>query len=104
MSELILLLLVGAIALYWQSAVRCKDLAIISAKRECQRHQVQLLDQTVQQVKMSASRDHMDRWRLWREYRFEYTEDGDNRDRGSLVMLGQRIVHIRLSGQNTIIH
>lgn len=105
MSELILLFIVGAIALYWQSSMRAKEVAVEAAKRECKLCGVQLLDQTVNLRRVSLSRDDSGRWRLWRHYRFEYSDDGDNRLDGDLILLGHRLVRIALETfNNTIVH
>lgn len=104
MSELLLLLLIVISSLYWLSAMRCKDIAIAAARRECKICDVQFLDQTVQLVKLSMSRDQTGHWRFWREYRFEYTGDGDTRNAGKLSMLGPRVVHIALETFNPVIH
>ena len=105
MSELILLLIVGAVALYWQSSMRAKEIAVEAAKRECKPCGVQLLDQTVHMNRVSMSRDDDGRWRLWRHYRFEYSDDGDNRLGGELVLLGPRLIRIALETfNNTIVH
>ena len=104
MSEVLLLFLVVAIALYWLSAMRCKEIAIFSARRECGLHKVQLLDQTVQLVKLSMSRDKTHQWRIWREYKFEYSDDGEARREGRLTLLGQRVIRVALETFNPIIH
>ena len=99
-----MLLLVVTGVLYWLSAMHAKDLAIMAAKRECKLCDVQFLDQTVQLVKISVSRDETGQWRLWREYRFEYTDDGDSRRRGQLTLLGQRVLRIAMETFNPVIH
>ena len=91
MSEVLLLIAVVAIALYWLNAIRCKDIAVECARRECKRYDVQLLDQTVHQVRMSMSRDAQDRWRLWREYHFEYSTDGVEREKGKVKDIGAKL-------------
>lgn len=104
MSELILLIVVGAVALYWQSAMKAKEAAVAAAKRECKLCSVQLLDQTVHLVKFSLSRDENGRWRIWREYRFEYSDDGETRREGRLTLLGHRLLRIALETFNPVIH
>jgi hypothetical protein len=84
--------------------MRSKELAVGAARRECKLCSVQLLDQTVQLVKLSMSRDKSDRWRFWREYRFEYSDDGDNRLEGRLTLLGPRVIRIALEGFGPVIH
>jgi hypothetical protein len=77
---------------------------VLAAKKECKLCGVQLLDQTVQQVKISMSRDTRDQWRIWREYRFEYTQDGEGRHEGQLTLLGQKVLRVALETFNPVIH
>ncbi|MGK0339197.1 MAG: hypothetical protein ACJAYE_002312 [Candidatus Azotimanducaceae bacterium] len=104
MSELLLVVAVTAGGLYWLAAMRCKEIAVASARRECNRCEVQLLDQTVHQHHLSLSRDQAGQWRVWRQYRFEYSENGDTRLTGAMTMLGQKITRIALETHNPIIH
>ena len=104
MGEFLLIILLGLIAVYWQSGMRGKERAVLAAKKECKLCRVQLLDQTVQQVKISMSRDTRDQWRIWREYRFEYTQDGEGRHEGQLTLLGQRVLRVALETFNPVIH
>ena len=104
MSELIIVILIGLVILYWKAAVRCKELAILGARKECQLCDVQLLDQTVHQIKVSLSRDVSGQWRIWREYAFDYSHDGEHRLRGRLTLLGQRVIRVALETFNPVIH
>ena len=104
MSELIIVILIVLVILYCQAAVRCKELAILGARRECHLCYVQLLDQTVQHVRVSMSRDVSRQGRNWREYRFEYSHDGENRFKGRLTLLGQRVIRVALETFNPVIH
>ena len=104
MSEVLLLIAVVAFALYWLNAIRCKDIAIECARRECKRQDVQLLDQTVHQVRISMSRDVNYRWRLWREYHFEYSADVVEREQGKVTLLGNRLNHIALESFGPVVH
>ena len=97
MSELILIFLVGLAAFYWLSVARCKEIATVAARRECQYNDVQLLDQTVQQVRVSASRDSNGSWRIWRHYKFDYSVEGDERQGGEVVLLGHHVIRTYLS-------
>ena len=103
--EAYLLIIVGcAVVLYWYSGQQSKTHAVRYARRECDKQGVQLLDQTVQQIKLSMSRDDNDRWRFWREYRFEYSLDGVNRYEGRLTLLGYRLLRSALETSNPVIH
>ena len=104
MAEALVIVLIAVLGLYWLAAMRCKDIAVTIARRECRLCEVQLLDQTVQQIRISWSRDAQDRWRVWREYRFEYSEDGDSRSRGRLLLLGQKVVRVDMETFDPMIH
>lgn len=104
MSEVLLIIFVSALGLYWLEAMRCKEIAVVNARRECKRCNVQLLDQTVHQLRISLSRDQNHQWRVWREYQFEYTEDGETRCEGRQTLLGQRLVRMALETFNPTLH
>lgn len=104
MTEILMLVVIGAFALYWQNSMRCKEIASGAAKRECQREGLQFLDQTVQQQRLSMSRDPEGMWRLWRDYRFEYSPDGLGRARGRILLLGHRVIAVNVQAVHTILH
>ena len=104
METIILIALGCAAVLYWYTSLQCKTYAVTYARRECEKQGVQLLDQTVQQIKLSMSRDRNDRWRVWREYRFEYSLDGVNRYEGRLTILGYRLLRSVLETSDPVIH
>ena len=95
---------IGLFALYWRAAGFAKEAAVDAARRACNYHDVQLLDQTVILTKLSASRNEDDRWRMWREYRFEYAVQGEDRFAGKLVLLGQSVTQIELETFGPTIH
>ena len=53
---------------------------------------LQLLDDTVAIAGLKTVRDAQGRIRLQRAYDFEYSDTGDNRRKGSLVLQGRRVV------------
>ena len=104
MSEILMLLGVIVGALYWLNSMRCKEIASNAAKRECSRAGLQFLDQTVHQQRLSMSRDPEGTWRLWRDYRFDYSPDGLERERGRILLLGHRVIAVNIQAVNTIVH
>jgi len=104
METLIYFLLGAAGVWYWYNATEARTHAIGWARRECEKHGVQLLDQSVHRIKISMSRDGGDTWRIWREYRFEYSDNGVDRYEGRLVMLGYRPVRSVLETSDPVIH
>jgi hypothetical protein len=102
--ELLVIVGFGVALLYWRAAARSKEIAVDAARRECNLCNVQLLDQTVILIKLSASRDQNDRWRMWRAYRFEYATDGEDRFLGRIMTLGQRVIRIEMETFGPLIH
>lgn len=95
-AELFGLLGLIAAAGYWLAAMRSKELARDAGLRTCRQAEVQFLDDTVQLVKARLRRDPLGRVAVYREYRFEFTRDGDRRHRGEIVMLGARVQRVSL--------
>ena len=104
MESLLFIVLLVSVALYWHNSMQSTSYAVQYARKECEKEGAQLLDQTVQRIKLSFSRDRNDQWRLWREYRFDYSIDGVNRLEGRLVILGYRLVRSALQNVNPVIH
>ena len=79
----------GALCLYFLAATRVRELAVKAVARAGEHDDYQLLDQSVQISRISLSRDRQGRWRIWRQYRFDYTFDGVERRQGHVIMLGK---------------
>lgn len=90
--------LVGFAALlwYWLDGLRCKEIARAAGRHASEQAQAQFLDDTVELTKLRLRRDGQGRLAWQREYRFEYTRSGDYRIRGTLTMLGQRVMRLDL--------
>lgn len=69
------------------------------SRRTCQRHGVQLLDQTVALQKFTLSWQ-ADGLRLRRTYEFEFSEEGIGRHQGRLTLCGLTLESIELDGSD----
>ena len=90
---LILLMIVGA-ALYgwWTSARAAAERAAEIGRDACHAAGVQWLDQAVHATGLRLRR-HDNGWLgLERSFRFEYSEDGQDRHIGRLVLFGDKLV------------
>lgn len=90
------LLGLAAAAGYWLEAMRSKELARAAGKRACEQAQVQFLDDTVELVRVRVKRDDHGRLGFYREYRFEFSDDGADRRRGALALFGKRVLRVSL--------
>lgn len=84
------------LAWYWYDSTIAKEAAVAAARRACERHQQQLLDETVALVRIRPRRDSSGRVRLLRHYRFEFSGDGELRRSGEISLLGQRVTGLNL--------
>ncbi|MFA5530638.1 MAG: DUF3301 domain-containing protein [Thiohalomonadaceae bacterium] len=89
-EALILLLIIGAVVGWWFNALRARDVALRAARTACQRHDLQLLDETVAVVRIRPARDPAGHMGLRRWYRFEFSDDNENRREGRVEVLGRR--------------
>ena len=90
--ELLLLVIAAAVAWFWLSTIRVREVAVAAARHACDAEGLMLLDDTVSMAAMKPVRDDDGQLKLQRRYEFEYSDTGDNRREGSLVLVGRRVV------------
>ena len=93
LEVLSLLAAAGAAGLLWTS-LKAREAANAAMRAACRAEGLLFLDDTVALESMRPSRDGDGRMALRRIYGFEYSDTGDNRRRGSVALLGPRIVAI----------
>lgn len=81
---------------FWWDGIKKRELAVQAARIVCQRAGVQLLDDTVALDTLRLGRDENQRVRISRDFRFEYSDTGDNRMPGRVLLLGDRVLDIQL--------
>lgn len=96
MWELAALAAVVGAALLWSDSLRARERAVSAGRAACERYGVQLLDDTVAFARLRLGRDADGRLRLRRTYSFEFSETGDNRRQGAIVMLGAQLEELQL--------
>lgn len=84
----------GLLAWFFWDGLTCREQAILAAKQECGRSGVQFLDETVSLVRLRLGRDRDQRVKLLRNYAFEFSDDGDNRIRGEVHLLGRAVQNV----------
>ena len=104
LGQLLAVFLFGGLCLYFLSAIRVRELALQAVGRSAKQDDYQLLDQSVHIRRVSLSRDNSGRWRVWRQYRFDYSYDGVNRRQGHVIMLGRKLQAIVVSEQDRVLH
>ena len=90
-ASLLLLTALGLGAWFWLHSIRILEIAREAGRRACAREDLQFLDDTVASTKLRLARDTNGRRILRRTYRFEFSETGNSRLEGEVIMLGDRV-------------
>lgn len=90
----IVLILVGI--LLWVDSLRARERAVRAGKSACERYDLQLLDDTVSFTRLRLARDDEGQLKIARTYTFEFSDTGNNRRRGAIVMLGGDLQDLQL--------
>jgi len=85
------LVLLAALGWFWFNSLRALEIARKAGKRACNEANVQFLDDTVAGTALTLVRDRSGRRVLRRTYRFEFSETGNTRLEGQLILLGDRV-------------
>lgn len=100
MTEWFFLIALFAGAWFWLESHRVLDLARAAARQFCATQGLQLLDDTVASTAIGLQRDAQGHLTITRTYRFEFSDTGDNRLAGSIVMLGHKVGPMHLQAFN----
>jgi hypothetical protein len=94
--ELLALAVVGLLVwLIWDS-LRAREAAVHACRAACEAEGWQFLDDTVAIESLRPARDADGHLALRRVYGFEYSDTGNSRQRGSVVMQGADVLALRL--------
>jgi len=87
-SKIIVLSLIGLLVWYWSYSQKIKQLALRAAINRCKEAGVQFLDHSVVLHRIGFRKDASKRWKLYREYRFEFASTGESRYVGRVILQG----------------
>jgi len=76
----------------WLDSLKAREAAVSAAREACRVEGLLLLDDTVAISSVKLAREDDGRIRLQRAYTFEYSDTGNNRLPGSVVLIGRRVV------------
>lgn len=91
-GEIAGILALAALAWLWFDSLKAREAAIDAARGACATEGLLLLDATVAISSVKLTRGDDGRLRLRRAYDFEFSDTGDNRLRGSVVLHGHQVV------------
>lgn len=104
LGEILAVFIFGGLCLHFLGSIRVRELAVQAVGRAGKQDDFQLLDQAVHIRRVSLSRDDTGRWRIWRQYRFDYSYDGVERRQGFVIMLGKQLQTVIVSEPNHTLH
>lgn len=82
--------------LLWLDSLRARERAVQAGRSACQRYDLQFLDDTVSFARIRLARDDGGQLRIARTYTFEFSDTGNNRRHGAIVMLGGELQDLHL--------
>ena len=85
-----LIAIIAGIA-FWIDSLRARERALAAGRAACDRNGLQLLDETVAGAGLRLARNDAGELRIRRVFVFEFSDTGDNRRRGSVVVLGAEV-------------
>ena len=107
-AEILSLLLFAATVWLWLDSLKAREVAVRAARAACVAEALLLLDDTVAIANLKLKRDDDGHVKLQRAYDFEYSDTGNNRLNGSIVLLGHRVtllnVGLRLPAEIRTLH
>ncbi len=97
--EIFLLAVFGALAWYWYAGMQVREQAIAVGRRACGEAGLQFLDESVALSRTRFARNSSGQLQFLRDYRFEFSDTGNNRRPGVIRMLGDRVEWVSLDGE-----
>jgi hypothetical protein len=94
--DILALLLIAGGGWLWYDSLNAREKAIAAARSACAADDLLLLDETVAIARLGVGRNDDGAPRLRRVYGFEYSDTGNDRHPGSIVMLGSRVLVINV--------
>ena len=96
MWEALALSLIVAAVLLWVDSLRARERAVRAGRSACERYRLQFLDDTVSFARLRLARDEDGQLRISRTYTFEFSDTGNNRRHGAIVMLGGELADLHM--------
>ena len=90
------ILLVGAGVFLWLDSLRARERAVLAGRSACERYRLQFLDDTVSFTRVRLARNEDGEVRISRTYSFEFSDTGNNRRHGAIVVLGSDVSELQM--------
>ncbi|MBV8032699.1 MAG: DUF3301 domain-containing protein [Betaproteobacteria bacterium] len=80
----------------WLDSLKARERAVLAGRSACERYALQFLDDTVAFARLRLARGEDGQLRIARTYTFEFSDTGNNRRHGAIVMLGAELHDLQL--------
>ena len=90
--EILGIVVLAALTWLWLDSLKAREAAVRAAREVCAAEGLMFLDDTVAIASLKPVRNDEGQVTLQRAYDFEFSDTGDNRLKGSVVMRGHRVV------------
>jgi len=90
------IVLIAAGVFLWLDSLRARERAVRAGRAACERYTLLFLDDTVSFARIRLRRDGEGQLRIARTYTFEFSDTGNNRRHGAIVMLGGELEDLQL--------
>jgi hypothetical protein len=90
------IILVIAGVFLWLDSLRARERAVQAGRAACKRYDLQFLDETVSFTRLRLARGEDGNLKIKRTYTFEFSDTGNNRRHGAIVMLGGELQDLQL--------
>ena len=99
--DILALMLLAAVIWLWLDSLKAREIAVAEARTACDAEGLLLLDDTVTIQRLGFGRDD-GALCVRRIYGFEYSDSGNDRWAGNLVMLGARALVVNLARPGSV--
>ena len=97
--EISVLVVLSALGWLWLDSLKAREIAVTAARSACAADGYLLLDDTVAIASLKPARNDEGRLLLQRSYDFEYSDTGDNRIAGGILLLGHRVIMLNIGSR-----
>lgn len=94
--EIFGLIVLAGLLWLWFDSLKAREACMRESRAACAAEGLLLLDDTVAISAVRPARDGEGRLRLQRVYAFEYSDTGNNRRKGAVTLIGDRVITLYL--------
>jgi hypothetical protein len=95
-ASLLVLILFAALAWFWMDSMLALEAARKYGRKACEELDLQFIDDAVARTRLQLTRNQYGRRVFRRTYHFEFTETGNTRLDGELVLLGHKLESVTM--------